>query len=164
MEQTTPTPKAMLPRKTLLYGAVLVVMVLAWTYLVMTARQTSGGSLTIGEDIRLHVDIAATPAARAQGLSGRASLGEDEGMLFLFPAPGQHQFWMKDMLFPLDFLWIREGRIIDMSVDVQPPSPDGDMHIVSPFEPADTVLEVRAGFAAAHGLRTGLPVTWAVDR
>lgn len=163
-EQTAVSTKTALSRKTILYGAVLVLMAVAWSYLAITGRQTSEGKVAIGEDIFVHVDIAVTPAARAKGLSGRPSLGENEGMLFVFGVPAKYQFWMKDMLFPLDLIWIRDGEIVDMTVDVPAPGPNGEPPVYSPFEPADMVLEVRAGFAAAHGLRVGLPVTVAVDR
>lgn len=164
MEQAATPPKPKVSRKTVLYGTVLVAMALAWLYLAITERQMPEGKVVIGEDIFVHVDIATTPAERSQGLSGRPSLGENEGMLFVFGVPGKYQFWMKDMLFPLDLIWIREGEIVDMTVDVPPPGPDGELPVYAPFEAADMVLEVRAGFAAAHGLRVGLPVAVAVDR
>lgn len=164
MEQQPAKPLEPIPYKYAVYGAMLVVMAAAWLYLFLTGGKVPGGTVTIGEDIRVRVDVVATPATRAQGLSGREGLAEDEGMLFLFDLPGKYQFWMKDMLFPIDIIWIREGRIVDLSVDVPPPGPDGSLPLVSPFEPADTVLEVQAGFSAAHGLRVGQPVSWEVDR
>jgi len=84
--------------------------------------------------------------------------------LFLFPVESQYAFWMKEMLFPIDILWIRDGVIEDMTVDVLVPSPDGGELIrYFPIVPVDTVLEVPAGFAARHGLRTGMAVTVEVD-
>src|SRR5882672_5260542 len=53
---------------------------------------------------------ADTDALRTLGLSGHSPLAADEGMLFIFPAPGEYGFWMKDMLFPLDLVWIAADK------------------------------------------------------
>lgn len=54
------------------------------------------------KDIR--VEVADTPKERKQGLSGRKNLAKDKGMLFVYKKPQKHSFWMKNMLFPLDFI------------------------------------------------------------
>ena len=60
--------------------------------------------------------VADTPEARQQGLSGRAGLGESEGMLFVFPKDGEYAFWMKDMRFSIDILWLSgNGTIVYMA-------------------------------------------------
>ena len=52
--------------------------------------------------MKIKVELAITPEARAQGLSGRPSLSENEGVLFVFDKPDKYSFWMKNMNFPLD--------------------------------------------------------------
>jgi uncharacterized membrane protein (UPF0127 family) len=107
------------------------------------------------------VDVARTPADRAQGLSGREGLAEGEGMLFLHEEPGQHGYWMKDMRFAIDILWIRAGRIVDTAHRVPPPAPGtprSELRIYAPRSDADVVLEVPGGFARAHGWDVGVPV------
>ena len=54
------------------------------------------------------VDLALTAAEQMQGLSGRTELKENEGMLFIFPQSGNYPFWMKDMNFPIDMIWLGE--------------------------------------------------------
>jgi uncharacterized membrane protein (UPF0127 family) len=122
------------------------------------------GTVTIDDGLRVRVEVARTPTARARGLSGHAPLGEDEGMLFLFETADRYGFWMKDMLFPIDILWIRDGVIVDVTSEASVPGPDGALSSYAPREPADTVLEVRAGFAADHGIVPGLSVRMEVDR
>src|SRR3989344_9467711 len=54
----------------------------------------------------IQVELALSEIERAKGLSKREGLKENEGTLFVFERPGKHHFWMKDMNFPLDIIWI----------------------------------------------------------
>ena len=113
--------------------------------------------------VQINVEIALTPEARTQGLSGRASLGEKEGMLFVFDAPGKYGFWMKDMNFPIDIVWFtpserneaglaRDLRVVYIKKDAKPESyPE----IFMPEENARYVLEVLAGFSDENNLQIG---------
>jgi uncharacterized membrane protein (UPF0127 family) len=136
----------------------LAAMVVCGAVLAMFQRGMDTGVVVIDDRIRVAVEIAATPPTRTQGLSGHAPLGDDEGMLFLFEWPDKYGFWMKEMLFPLDIIWIRDGLIVDISTDVPAPKQGEEIVNVMPRETVDAVLEVNAGFAARHGLRLGLPV------
>jgi uncharacterized membrane protein (UPF0127 family) len=109
----------------------------------------------------LDVEVARTPAAREQGLSGRESLAPGTGLLFLHPTTARHTYWMKDMRFAIDVLWMRHGRIVDVSHRVPAPGPgeDGRAIQVAPRVPCDVVLELPAGYARAHGFDVGARVT-----
>ena len=104
-----------------------------------------------GQNIK--VDLAATPEAQAQGLSGRAGLKEDEGMLFIFENPGLYSFWMKDMNFAIDMIWLdEEMRVIYIKKDARPE--DG----LTPFGPKENskyVLEVVYGFSDKYDVKVG---------
>ena len=98
-------------------------------------------------------ELAVTPESRARGLMFRDRIEEDQAMLFLFEGEDIHPFWMKNMRFPIDILWLdRERRIIHQEVSVPPclrePCPS-----YAPPGPAAYVLELQSGFAEAHGLR-----------
>ncbi|MBM4382699.1 MAG: DUF192 domain-containing protein [Deltaproteobacteria bacterium] len=112
--------------------------------------------VVLDERIRVAVDVVETPALRERGLSGRADLGEHEGMLFLFPTQKIQSFWMKEMNFAIDILWVRDGQIVGMSENLPPPP---RMLMVLPRYaspvPCDIVLEVRAGQAKRWGLAIG---------
>ena len=103
------------------------------------------------------VEIADTMATRAQGLSGRDGLGEDKGMLFIFGKPGMNGFWMKDMKFPLDMIWINGDKILGFSENVQPEPAKSifSLKVYYPPSPADKVLEVNAGTVATYGFKAG---------
>ncbi|KKW28351.1 MAG: hypothetical protein A3K06_00395 [Candidatus Doudnabacteria bacterium RIFCSPHIGHO2_01_52_17] len=113
-------------------------------------------TLTLGGQEFL-VEIADSPAEQIQGLSGRQSLCETCGMLFVFPEARVRSFWMKDMNFPLDIIFIRGGKITEVFADVPIPS-GGNIRTVESTEPADQVLELNAGGAKKFGIEPGDPV------
>lgn len=101
----------------------------------------------------LRVQIANNPTQRELGLSNRISLPSDAGMLFIFPSIGKYSFWMKDMNFPIDIIWIRSNReVIGITKNVLP-----DTFPQSFYPPRDIqfVLEVNAGASDRFGIATG---------
>lgn len=94
--------------------------------------------------------VADNIGRRAQGLSGRESMAEDEAMLFDFPIAMKYSFHTRDMKFPLDIVWIRNGQILDISEDVPVRCAK-----VKPKSTVDTVLEVNAGLVRKFGIKTG---------
>jgi len=124
-----------------------------------TSPDRTRATVTIG-DARIDAELARTSAEKQLGLGGRTGLAPDTGMLFVFDEPDRHLFWMLDMQFALDFVWIRDDRVVDLTPDVPPPPPDVDagsglLRQVSPRAPAVLVLEVAAGTIAKHGWKIG---------
>ncbi|MDQ2932930.1 MAG: DUF192 domain-containing protein, partial [bacterium] len=86
------------------------------------------------------IQIAKTPSTRELGLSGRAGLEADEGLLFMFPTAGSHGFWMKDMNFPIDIVWIDSSkRVVGVTENV---SPDSYPQTFLPPQKVQYVLEL----------------------
>lgn len=107
-------------------------------------------------DIVVHAQIPTTAKLQEQGLAGRRQLADDQGMLWIYPAPDRYQFWMQGMDVSLDFIWIADGHVVDMTPDVPPPVPGAlTLTIYRPGQPVTAILEVRAGFAAAHHIQVG---------
>lgn len=103
---------------------------------------------------RVALEIVDTAPKQAKGLGDRDSLAWHHGMYFEYPAPGFYAFWMKDMRFSIDIVWLREGRIVD--VDVRVPYQEGSNGpTVRPSELVDAVLEVPAGYAVSNGWQIG---------
>jgi uncharacterized membrane protein (UPF0127 family) len=101
----------------------------------------------------IHAEIADTDASREQGLSDRQSLPANHGMLFIFDTPGQYGFWMKDMHFPLDMVWINADKTVaGVTKDL---SPSTYPSIFPPPSPISYVLEINAGSAEKFGLISG---------
>jgi len=107
--------------------------------------------VTIGVYV-IDAEVADTPARKERGLSGRLSLADGAGMLFPYDSPGLYGFWMPDMHFDIDILWMREGRIVHIEPNV---SKDDPQRIYKPRVPADLVLELPAGSAARRGFAVG---------
>lgn len=90
------------------------------------------------------------------GLSEKKSLPQDEGMLFVFEKTAYYSFWMKNMQFPIDIIFIKDNRVVNVYQDVQPPkSKDENLPIFKPEEPADRVLEINAGLSKKYGIKKG---------
>jgi uncharacterized membrane protein (UPF0127 family) len=105
----------------------------------------------------IDAEIADTAARQRRGLSGRPGLAAGEGMLFLYDEPARRGFWMPDMHFDIDIVWIRAGRVVHIEPRV-PHVVSGALPTYRPEAPADTVLEVVAGTAERLGWRVGDPV------
>jgi len=101
---------------------------------------------------RVEAEVAANPAERRQGLSGRDRLAPDSGMLFVWPGEGRRVFWMKDTTIPLAIAFMdRHGRILNIAA-MEPGRRDR-------FYPsrghARFALEVNQGWFRAHGVEPG---------
>jgi len=101
----------------------------------------------------IHAVIASTSAAREEGLSGMPMLAKDSGMLFVFPNAGSYGFWMKDMNFPIDMVWIGadkkvRGVVFGAATSTYP-------NVFYPPAPVPYVLELDSGGARDHRIATG---------
>lgn len=103
---------------------------------------------------RVSLEIADTPRKQEKGLGERDSLPWNHGMYFEYANPGFYSFWMKGMRFSIDIVWLRDGRIVDLDPNV-PFEKGGNGPTLRPSVLADSVLEVPAGYAAAHGWQVG---------
>lgn len=145
----------------------LLVMVALVSY--GTARETkSPGSpqavVTVGT-ASFKVELAITQDQRTQGLSGRTTLAPRSGMLFVFDEEALYSFWMKEMRFPLDVVWIdARCTVVDILRMAPPPAPGqglDELAIYNPDAPALYVLEVNGGETGAVGVRLGDRVEFA---
>lgn len=120
-------------------------------------QPTTLKSLQIGS-ATLKVEIADTQEKRAKGLGGRESLASGSGMLFIFSAPSKYSFWMKGLSFPLDFIWIRGDKVVNVLQNVPPPTPnqaDASLPTYQSDVDIDKVLEVNAGTIQRLNIKAG---------
>jgi uncharacterized membrane protein (UPF0127 family) len=107
----------------------------------------------------LTAELANTQASRELGLSGRHMMKDTDGMLFAFDVPGRYGFWMKDMEFPLDIIWIDEnGVVVSIERGLTPESYTNNKQVFMNQADASYVLEVNAGQAEKFGLYLGSKV------
>lgn len=125
----------------------------------ITAVTISSGDAARGvASTTFSVGLAMSEAERAQGLSGRTSLAKNTGLLFVFESPDKHGFWMKDMNFPIDIVWIDEHmKIIHIESNV---SPHTYPKTFFPPSPDRFVLETPAGSMKSHKISEGDTVTF----
>jgi len=100
-------------------------------------------------------DVALTEAQKQKGLGGRENLAKDRGMLFPYTHKEQYNFWMRDMRFPLDFLWIDDATIVDLTENVPYPKGNEKPIITTPRTPVNKVLELSAGTIKRLGIQIG---------
>ncbi|HZX14659.1 MAG TPA: DUF192 domain-containing protein [Thermodesulfobacteriota bacterium] len=104
--------------------------------------------------VRVNIEIADNFEERAKGLMFRDRLPENTGMLFVFENEGNYPFWMMNMRFSLDMIWIdSDGKVVYVAKDVPPCSLS--CRAIDPNNNAKYVLEVDAGFADKYGVVEG---------
>lgn len=104
-------------------------------------------------NIIINIELAQTLNEKTQGLSNRDFLDKNEGMLFVYDVPDFYSFWMKDMKFPIDIIWIdKDHKIVDLHKNVLPESYPQRFQ---PKNPAQYILEVNAGFCEKHNIQIG---------
>lgn len=123
----------------------------------LTSKKIPSATVSV-KGVVFNVELAKTQQQQQKGLSGRSSLPQDRGMLFLFNKPGYYAFWMKDMKFPLDMLFIDGKTIITIYENIPPPknaTENGNLKIMQPTGSIDKVLEINAGMVKKYGIKTG---------
>ncbi len=119
-----------------------------------TPQQHNRSEVFIG-GVRIYADLADTPRKQADGLMWRPQLNESEGMLFVFGGEGNVSVWMKNMLIPIDVVFITSDlKIITVHKSV-PPCLDDPCKLYTSRKPAKYALEVSAGFCERHGVQPG---------
>ena len=117
-----------------------------------------GPTVSIGDAVFV-AELAITAAERTQGLSDREGLEPGTGMLFIFEGREVSSFWMRKMLFSLDFVWISEDcRVVDITPDVPFPEPGTSTSSLPTYRssvPAAYNFEINAGEASELGIRVG---------
>lgn len=107
----------------------------------------------------LVADIAATDEQRTEGLSVKDSLAENEAMLFVFDNEAEHTFWMKNMKFPIDIIWIDTDKtVVHIEHNLQPCSSELFCPTYKPIDDSLYVLETVGGFAEEHDIVKGTMV------
>ena len=145
----------------ILLGIALLSLGVLFLLLSQSAGRTivpgfADGTLVIGST-SIAVSIADSDLERVQGLSHTEALPEGAGKLFVFERPGLYGFWMKDMRYSIDIIWLdEEMNIVTIKESVAPESYPETFY---PSTESLFVLEVPAGFSTAHGVRVGQTFT-----
>jgi len=114
---------------------------------------SGNGFVNFNDGTSVEVEIADSNAEKVKGLSGHVQLGPEEGMLFLYEKETTPGFWMKDMGFVIDIIWINDDLVISLNEYLPPEDPVKTLYY--PEAPVDRVLEVPSGFIEEHGVMVG---------
>lgn len=143
-------------RKLTWIGVGIITVLLAFFTFQRLAETPAGTTKTVTLNVQgttFQLEVVDDPSERQQGLSGRERLVEGTGMLFVFEETGEHCFWMKDMRFSIDMIWLDGNKkVVDIREAVTPESyPES----FCPDEPARYVIELNAGAARQAGIAVG---------
>lgn len=128
--------------------------------LVITLSKTSSVTktkVTISNKT-FNVFVAKSDIEKQIGLSSKKEISENQGMLFLFDKPDFYAFWMKEMKFPIDIVYIENNKVTSIISNVKPPTNPGNLPIYKPQKKADMVIEINAGLATKYNFHEGSSV------
>lgn len=143
----------------------IIALVAAGYYLVpkyfpLLFSQPGGEYYTVrisGEDFKL--EVADTEEKRIRGLANRNEMDSDKGMIFIFDDVASHGITMRGMRFPLDIIWLRNKKVVDIADNVYPDT-NFEPKIYYPDLQADAVIELNAGAAEKLNLKVGDRLSW----
>jgi uncharacterized membrane protein (UPF0127 family) len=135
---------------TLILGILLILIIafLALNYLLPKTPRIAINGHTF------NLYLAETSQEQEIGLAKYKSIGLNQGMIFIFNRPDYYSFWMKDMKFPIDIIFISGNKVVDVFQKV-PVSPDENLPVYTTKAKADKVLEINAGLAKKDNIKIG---------
>ena len=115
--------------------------------------------------LSIKLEIADDSYKKAKGLMYRSRLQRDKGMLFIFAAERRYSFWMLNMQFGIDILWLdRNMRIVDITKGAMPAKSIFNSRNYSPSKPAMYVIETCCGFADESGIKPGNKISLELEK
>lgn len=139
-------------RVTLIVFVVVASAALIWYFFVRTIDHSTTTTLAIGQT-NLKTQVVIDEAERTRGLSGSQPLGDDQAMLFVFPAEDTWGIWMKEMNYPIDIVWLDKDKTVQHIVENAQPS--SYPSIFRPAQPMRYVLEMKAGTVKHKSITIG---------
>lgn len=138
------------------YIFVCMILIIAFAIYGQTIPEREVVEQTIKiEEVVINIEVAKTKEELEKGLSGKESLPENSGMLFVFPIANKYTFWMPDMNFPIDIIWINNNKVVDITSNVTNIFDRSNPIYYSTEKPAKYVLEVNAGFSEKNNIKIG---------
>jgi len=140
----------------LLLGAIVVVFV---TVLLITLFVSKKSTKVIIGNQTFRVMVAKTDKEKQIGLSNKKQIAKDQGMLFIFDNSDLYSFWMKNMEFPIDIIYINGNKVTTVISNAKVPSSNTNLMIYQPEDKSDKVLEISAGLSNKYNIKKGSTVT-----
>lgn len=141
----------------LIFGAILIILIVI-AYFSFNSIQSITGMKTLDiKGNKIQLEVADSVEEQKKGLSGRNSLAENKGMLFTFSKAEMHSFWMKDMKFPIDIIFMDNDKVVTIYENVQPMINESSTNLTlyTPTAPANKVIELNAGLVKKYDIKEG---------
>ncbi|HYM65544.1 MAG TPA: DUF192 domain-containing protein [Candidatus Sulfotelmatobacter sp.] len=140
-----------------LFFLILAIFVLLVLFFLNSGAEKQNNKPTITILNKTFVlDVAKTADEKEIGLAKYDKLPADMAMLFPFSGYGYYHFWMKDMKFPIDIIFIKDNKIVDIFVNVPNPSPQNEnLQIYTPKTKSNYVLEINANVSKRYNFKIG---------
>lgn len=142
--------------KNFFWVSFMVIMIMAGILKFWQIYHWSSVFLEIN-DKKLEVLLAKTYAQQYRGLGKRDDLGVYQGMLFVHSSLDKYGIVMRDMRFPIDVVWLKDGEVLDIAPNLQtePDVPENQLKVYYPRRPANAILELPAGWVEKNGVKIG---------
>ena len=137
--------------KKAIYLLPLLILLALFIFASEKKNRVRGENYVQIKEKKFAVELALTEEEKNTGLGGREEICMSCGMLFVFSQSGKYSFWMKNMKFPLDIIWIADGKISHIAKNI----PSEYQGIIAPDANADKVLEINGGLAEKFNFKTG---------
>jgi len=138
-----------------------LILIFFGSFLLFRNQTKAQSKIKIGGQI-IQVEIADSAEKMTKGLSNRENLPENFGMLFVFNEPGYYAFWMRDMRFSLDFVWILNNQIVELDENIAPADFQPPKTLI-PQNKINRVLEIKAGMTQKAKIKVGDKIEYSWD-
>ncbi len=138
-------------------AVVLFAVILAAAFTISRGTSLAKTKVSVNNKT-FSVFIAKSDTEKQIGLSGRDKISENEGMIFVFDKSDYYSFWMKEMKFPIDIIYMVNNKVITVVKNANPPDDSKNLKIYQPKEKSDMVLELNAGLAEKYNIKEGTNV------
>ncbi|MFQ5532114.1 MAG: DUF192 domain-containing protein [Candidatus Nanoarchaeia archaeon] len=142
----------------------IIVSVIVVLFLIIVVYENSKQDKVCFNKNCFYVEIAGTLEQRTRGLMYRDSLDENSGMLFVFPQEDIYLFWMKNVRFPLDIIWLNSNQEVVYTQENIPSCNQEICPTITPLAKAKYVLEINAGTVDKIGLGVGDKVEFYISQ
>jgi len=140
----------------LLTMVIAVVLIFIIFFLINYFSTLADSKIVFVAGHKIRAELAQSDEEKILGLSKRDNLASNVGMIFIYDEYNIPSFWMKDMLFPIDIIWIKDDMVVGFEKNVM--HPDSDNEKLLHYQPktfVNYVLEVNSGFVAEKGIKIG---------
>ena len=134
--------------------SILIILLVAFLMFIYLLPKTPIAEIN-GHIFSLY--LAKTSEEQSVGLAKYNKINQNQGMLFLFQRADNYSFWMKDMQFPIDIIFIENNKVVDVFQNV-PVSPNDNLPVYTTKTKANKVLEINSGLAKKYNIKIGTEV------